>query len=83
MVSDEESHTLFKIKVAKRFYHLMAIAGLLLLVMWWSATAIFTGEVGLDVGLYAITILLMGAGLVGSLLYRELEKEALAEQGAA
>lgn len=83
MSTEDESNTIFKIKLAKWFYHILAIAGLLLFVLWQGATMVFAGRFTIDVGLYAVTVLLVGAGIVGSLLYRELEKEAMAEQGSA
>ena len=78
MPSQADKDKVHRIRVVKWFYHLMAIAGLLLFTMWQSATMLYAGIYSIDVGLYAVTVLLVGAGVVGSLLYRELEKEAMA-----
>ncbi len=78
MPTEGEEADIHQIRAVKWFYHLMAIAGILLFVMWQTATVMYTGRYNIDVGLYSVTILLVGAGFAGSLLYREHEKEAMA-----
>ena len=78
MPTEGEGADIHKIRAVKWFYHLMALAGILLFVMWQTATMMYTGRYTIDVGLYSVSILLVGAGVVGSILYRELEKEAMA-----
>ena len=78
MPTEGEEADIHQIRAVKWFYHLMAIAGILLFVMWQTATIMFTGRFNIDVGLYSVSVLLVGAGFIGSLLYREHEKEAMA-----
>ena len=78
MTQDVTPGELAKIRAVKWFYHLLALAGLILFAMWQTATIMYLGSFEVDVGLYSITALLLGTGIVGSLLYRELEKEARA-----
>jgi hypothetical protein len=76
----DDQDTIYKIRAVKWLYHLMALAGVLLFAMWMTATVLYLGTFEVDVGMYSVSVLLTGGGVVGSLLYRELEKEAAAQQ---
>ncbi|UCH90355.1 MAG: hypothetical protein JSV49_10860 [Thermoplasmata archaeon] len=59
------------ISVPKLFYRLLLLAGILFYISW---LAVFGVEHWNDIGVYSITVVLICFGLVGSLLYDEIEK---------
>jgi hypothetical protein len=60
--------------IPKALYTLLLIAGIVLLVFWYSVYLIPRG-IYFDVGLYAVVAMLIGFGLVGRLLYGAIERE--------
>jgi hypothetical protein len=57
--------------IPRLFYTIMLVLGVILFVSW----GLLYGVI-FDVGLYAISAVLIGFGLTGMLLYSQIEKEA-------
>ena len=62
--------------VPRMFYRLVFISGVLFYFVW---LIIFGVEHWNDIGVYSITIVLVGFGLVGAWVYDEVEKKELEE----
>jgi hypothetical protein len=66
-----EDEVKMPINVPKLFYRMLFVGGIVFYISW---LAVFGAEHWNDVGVYAITVVLIGFGLVGSWLYDEIEK---------